>query len=128
MSVRRKERHLTFRIAAVSAVCVRLDEFSNGEPVGGFSGRDGVVFHDSRMAFVSRNASIPYRPYSRPTPEYLNPPHGACASSVMLLMTTRPDRICEATRRARWRSVPRTAPCRPYFESLAIRMASSSES
>ena len=26
------------------------------------------------MARVSRNASIPYLPYSRPTPEYLNPP------------------------------------------------------
>src|ERR1700687_199223 len=50
------------------------------------------------MARVSRNASIPYRPYSRPTPEYLNPPQGACGSSVMPLITTRPDRICEATR------------------------------
>ena len=58
------------------------------------------------MARVSRNASIPYRPYSRPTPEYLNPPQGACGSSVMPLITTRPARICEATRRARWRSVP----------------------
>src|SRR5882672_8738899 len=58
------------------------------------------------MARVSRNASIPYRPYSRPTPEYLKPPQGACGSSVMPLITTRPDRICDATRRARWRSVP----------------------
>src|SRR6266849_4614824 len=80
------------------------------------------------MARVSRNASIPYRPYSRPTPEYLNPPQGACGSSVMPLITTRPARICEATRRARWRSVPRTAAWRPYLESLAIRIASSSES
>src|ERR1700736_4360921 len=53
------------------------------------------------MARVSRNASIPYLPYSRPTPEYLNPPHGAWGSSVMLLITTRPARICEATPRAR---------------------------
>ena len=45
----------------------------------------------------------------------------------MLLITTRPARICEATRRAGWRSVPRTA-WRPYLESLAIRIASSSES
>ena len=80
------------------------------------------------MARVSRNASIPYLPYSRPTPEYLNPPQGACGSSVMPLITTRPARICEATRRARWRSVPRTAAWRPYLESLAIRIASSSES
>src|SRR5712675_630143 len=77
------------------------------------------------MARVSRNASIPYRPYSRPTPEYLKPPQGACESSVMPLITTRPDRIRDATRRARWRSVPRTAAWRPYFESLAIRIASS---
>src|SRR6266436_57660 len=82
----------------------------------------------SRIALVSRNASIPYRPYSRPMPEYLNPPQGACASSVMRLITTRPARICEATRRARWRSVPRTAAWRPYLESFAIRIASSSES
>jgi hypothetical protein len=73
------------------------------------------------MARVSTNASIPNRPYSRPTPEYLNPPQGAWGSSVMPLITTRPDRICEATRRARWTSVPRTPACRPYLESLAIR-------
>src|SRR6266851_5385919 len=53
------------------------------------------------MARVSRNASIPYWPYSRPKPEYLNPPQGACGSSVIPLITTRPARICEATRRAR---------------------------
>ena len=38
------------------------------------------------MAFGSRNASMPYLPYSRPTPEYLNPPQGACGSSVMPLL------------------------------------------
>src|SRR6266852_8951070 len=64
------------------------------------------------MARVSRNASIPYWPYSRPTPEYLNPPQGACGSSVIPLITTRPVRNREATRRARGRSVPRTAACR----------------
>jgi hypothetical protein len=53
----------------------------------------------------SRNASIPYGPYSRPTPENLKPPQGACGSSVMLLISTRPARICDATRRARSRSV-----------------------
>jgi hypothetical protein len=46
----------------------------------------------SRIARVSTNASIPYLPYSRPTPEYLNPPQGACGSSVMPLITTRPAR------------------------------------
>src|ERR1700731_2231250 len=79
------------------------------------------------MARGSRNASIPYLPYSRPTPEYLNPPQGACGSSVMALITTRPARICEATRRARWRSVPRTEAWRPYLESLAIRIANDSK-
>src|SRR6266404_4261331 len=123
----------TFRIATIRAVRIGLDELSNREAIGGFGGRDGDVLahlssQDSRMARVSTNASMPYRPYSRPTPEYLNPPQGACGSSVMPLITTRPARICEATRRARWRSVPRTAAWRPYLESFAIRIASSSES
>src|ERR1700736_2721111 len=105
-------------------------KLADGEAVRGFLGRDGDAFahYASSMAFGSRNASIPYRPYSRPTPEYLNPPQGACGSSVMPLITTRPVRNWEATRRARDRSVPRTAACRPYLESLAMRMASSSES
>jgi formate hydrogenlyase transcriptional activator len=51
-----------------------------------------TVKHHSRIALGSRNASIPYRPYSRPTPENLNPPQGACGSSVMPLITTRPAR------------------------------------
>src|SRR4029077_4552158 len=63
----------------------------------------------SRIALVSRNASIPSLPYSRPMPEYLNPPQGACGSSVMRLITTRPARNREATRRARLRSAPITA-------------------
>src|ERR1700732_2321686 len=71
----------------------------------------GCSSQASRMARVSRNASIPYWPYSRPTPEYWNPPQGACGSSVMPLITTRPVRNREATRRARARSVPRTAAC-----------------
>src|SRR6266849_8519986 len=41
------------------------------------------------MERVSRNASLPYLPYSRPKPEYLNPPQGACGSSFMPLITTR---------------------------------------
>src|SRR4029077_20818005 len=117
----RKKRHLALRIATIRAVCVGFHEFSYRETIRRFATH-------SRMARVSTNASIPYRPYSRPTPEYLNPPQGACGSSVMLLITTRPDRIWEATRRARATSVPRMAAWRPYLESLAIRIASSSES
>ena len=36
--VRRKERHLTLGVTAVGAVCIRLDEFSNRQAVGGFCG------------------------------------------------------------------------------------------
>jgi hypothetical protein len=50
------------------------------------------------MARVSRNTPIPYRPYSRPTPVYLNPPQGGSGSSVMPLITTRLARICDASR------------------------------
>ncbi len=52
----------------------------------------GFLRQGSRIARVSTNASIPYLPYSRPTPEYLNPPQGACGSSVIPLITTRPAR------------------------------------
>src|SRR4029077_14935753 len=119
--------HLALRIATIGAVGVGLDELPDGEAVRCFLGRNGAVLahrcspQASRMARGSRNASIPYRPYSRPIPEYLNPPQGACGSSVMPSITTRPTRNSEATRRARRRSVPRTAPWRPYFESFAIR-------
>src|SRR5580692_9702538 len=105
-----EQSHLAFRIAAVGAMGVGLDELADGEAVRGFLGKDGDAFahQASSMARVSRNASMPYRPYSRPTPEYLNPPQGACGSSVMPLITTRPARNCEATRRARPTSVPMT--------------------
>src|SRR6266853_5159818 len=130
MCVFGEESHLTFCIATIRAVRVGLHQLPNGETVRRFVRRDGdVLAHRySRIARGSRNASIPYRPYSRPMPEYLNPPQGACGSSVILLITTRPARICEARRRARWRSVPRTAAWRPYSESLASLIASSSES
>src|SRR5882757_7842419 len=107
MGVWSKECHLTFCIAAIGAVRVGLDEFPDREAIRGFFRGDASVFsHDlvsfglelpgkngdySRIALVSRNASIPKRPYSRPTPEYLKPPQGACGSSIMLLITTRPD-------------------------------------
>src|SRR3984893_5317638 len=132
VGVRGKERHLAFRIAAIGAMRVGLNELPDREAIGGLDRGEGSVFthevtrspYDSRMARGSRNASIPYRPYSRPTPEYLNPPQGACGSSIIPLITTRPDRICDATRRARRRAAPRTAACKPYFESMAIRIAS----
>src|SRR6266446_2147553 len=145
VSVGCKERHLTLRIAPIGAMCIALDEFTDREAIRCFFGGDADVFSHNlvsliyrrlfrsdndhaRIALGSRNASIPYWPYSRPTPKYLNLPQGACGSSVILLITTRPARICEAIRRARWRSVPRTAAWRPYLESLAILIASSSES
>src|SRR6201981_2837428 len=126
-----KESPLTLRVATVGAVRVGLDKLPDREAVGSLLRRDSNVFahgYASSMAFGSRNASIPYCPYSRPTPEYLNPPQGACGSSVMPLITTRPVRNWEATRRARETSVPMTAECRPYLESLAIAIASSSVS
>ena len=48
------------------------------------------------MARVSTKALVPYWPYSRLTPEYLKPPHGACGSSVIPLITTRPARSGDA--------------------------------
>ena len=56
--VRRKERHLAFRVAAIGAVCVRFDEFANREAVRGFSGRDAVVLHD--RGWLSLRASLRY--------------------------------------------------------------------
>src|ERR1700739_2410275 len=144
MGVWSKECHLTFGIAAIGAVRVGLDEFPDREAIRGYFWGDASVFSHglvsfglklpgkngdySRIARVSRNASIPKRPYSRPTPEYLNPPQGACGSSVMPVITTRPVRNWEGTRRAPDRAGPSTAAWRPYLESLAIRIASSSES
>src|SRR5947207_10086700 len=39
----REERHLTFRITPIGAMCVRLDELPNRQAIGGFAGRDGDV-------------------------------------------------------------------------------------
>src|SRR5579863_2787099 len=144
MGVRRKERHLTCRIATVGAVCVGFDKLPDGESVRSFAGGDRcVLYHEwislfdsfrlgknyhSRMARGSRNASIPYMPNSRPTPECLNPPHGACGSSCIPLIAMRPARSWEATRRARSRLLPLTKAWRPYRDSFAILIASSSVS
>src|SRR5579864_5032912 len=144
MGVRRKERHLTCRIATIGAVCIGLDKLPDGESIRSVAGGDGcVLYHEwvslfdsfwhgknghSRMARGSRKASIPYLPNSRPTPEYLNPPQGACGSSRIPLIAMRPARSWEATRRARSRLVPLTKAWRPYRDSFAILTASSSVS
>src|ERR1700730_11907053 len=66
VGVRGKERHLAFRIAAIGAMRVGLDELPDREAIGGFGRGEGSVFthmrsaYDSRMARGSRNASIPY--------------------------------------------------------------------
>src|SRR6202007_314337 len=81
MGVCGEQSHLAFRIPTIGAVGVGLDELSDGEAIRGFLGGDGDVFADrsspqaSRIALGSRNASMPYVPNSRPTPECLNPPN-----------------------------------------------------
>ena len=79
------QSHLAFRIATIGAMGVGLDGAPDGEAIRGFLGGDGdcvflisVFLQASRIARGSRNASIPYVPNSRPTPEFLNPPNGAC--------------------------------------------------
>ena len=60
------------------------DDLSFRDMIRGFLEGDGKVFahpgshHASRIARGSRNASMPYVPNSRPMPECLNPPNGAC--------------------------------------------------
>src|SRR4029077_4408189 len=66
VGVRREQGHLTFGIAAVGAMGIGLDKLADGEAIRGFLWRDGDMFahrssQASRMARVSRNASMPYR-------------------------------------------------------------------
>jgi hypothetical protein len=77
MCVFGKESDLIFRVAANRAVRVSLHQLPNGETVRRFVRRDGdaLAYRYSRMARGSRNASSPYVPNSRPTPEFLNPPN-----------------------------------------------------
>jgi hypothetical protein len=44
MGINGKERHLAFRIPAIGAMGIGLDEFPNGKAIHGFVGRDGSVF------------------------------------------------------------------------------------
>src|SRR5260370_21677687 len=103
MGVWSKECHLTVCIAAIGAVRVGLDEFPDREAIRGFFRGDASVFSHGlvsfglklpgkdgdhpRIARVSRNASIPKRPYSRPTPEYLTPAQGTCRASIIVFTT-----------------------------------------
>ena len=80
LGVRDEQSHLPCCIATIRAASIGLDKLTNSKAIRGFFGRDGdVLAHQcfpSRLGDVrgSRNASIPYQRYSRPTPEYFNPP------------------------------------------------------
>src|SRR5580704_525160 len=71
--VRRKERHLTFRIATVGAMGVSLDEFSNRQPVRGFTGGDCDVFAHGRIT----------------SSEYLYPANGVTRGWLLVRETPR---------------------------------------
>jgi hypothetical protein len=54
VSVGGKERHLTFRIAAISTMCVGFYELVYSESIGGFVRRDtDVLTHELILLFVS---------------------------------------------------------------------------
>src|SRR5260221_14770360 len=66
------------------------------------------------------------QPPSRPRPDVLKPPNGALGATANSLTPTVPARIALETRKARLMSDVYTPAPRPYGESLAIRIASSS--
>src|ERR1700752_2316512 len=52
-----EKSHLTFRIATISAVCIGLNQFADGEPVRGFIWGDTDVFaHEFALLFHSARA------------------------------------------------------------------------
>jgi hypothetical protein len=51
MGVWGEERHLTFRIAAIGAMCVGLDEFPDREAIRGFFRGDASVFGHDLVSF-----------------------------------------------------------------------------
>ena len=57
MGVWREESHLASCIAAIGAVCVRLDEFPNGKAVRGFAGGDGHVLAHERASLRLENGA-----------------------------------------------------------------------
>lgn len=59
-------------------------------------------------ALISRNSSNPCGPHSRPLPDCLYPPNGACMSPAWPLIWTMPVRSFAATARACWVSTPKT--------------------
>jgi hypothetical protein len=62
----RGARHLTFRMTTIGAVCVRLDELSDGETIRGFLGGDGApLFHLIELVYLRR------RGVERPSPARL---------------------------------------------------------
>src|ERR1700733_11724455 len=55
VSVFGKERHLTFRIAAIGTMRIGLNEFAYGESIGGFVGRDtDVLAHELVLSVAVR--------------------------------------------------------------------------
>src|SRR4029077_15898897 len=68
MDVGRKESHLTSRISAVGAVCVRLDEFSNREALVDdidwsiTKKRERRLGNDFRIQRLDRTCGTPERP------------------------------------------------------------------
>src|SRR4029077_13011914 len=57
MGICREERHLAFRVATVRAMCVGLDEFSDGEPIRGFFRGDGDLFSHRRTSSGLKNGT-----------------------------------------------------------------------
>jgi hypothetical protein len=50
VSVFRKHGHLTFRVSAIGAVRVGLDQLAYREAISGFIKGDGIVFHRASFA------------------------------------------------------------------------------
>ena len=54
VGVRGKEKHLTFRIATIGAMCIGLDELPDSEAIRGLVGGEGNVFaHELVSVFDS---------------------------------------------------------------------------
>src|SRR5580658_8974931 len=87
-----------------------------------------LAHRQSCRLLISRNSSKPHLPYSRPRPDCLKPPKGAVGLKAPPLMAICPVRMRRATRLARSASEDQTPPLKPYAESFAIRIASSSSS
>jgi len=105
-------------------MCIALDEFTDREAIRCFFGGDADVFSHNLVSLIYVVYSVRQRSCEdsprfkkclrfrigifTAAPKYLNIPQGACGSSVYCDHHASSP-ICEAIRRARWRSVPRTA-------------------